>query len=299
MSHNHSHKSNNINERNLIITMLLNFLITILELIGGLISGSLSLISDALHNLSDGIAIIITFIAIKLSKKPRTDKRTFGFKRAEVIAAVINAASLIIISIFLIKEAIVRFTEPTIIEGNLMIVVASLGFLANTLGTYLLSHDKKENINIKAAYLHLLSDAISSLGVILGAVFIIYFKIYWIDPVLTILISLYILKESYHILKQAVEVIMMFTPKEIDINNLTQVIENLDGVINIHHIHLWKLNDKDTHFEAHVVVKDIKVSETTIIQKTIEQYLHDKYEINHTTLQFECEQCPVTNPNYI
>ncbi len=293
--HHHHHSHNIVNEKNLIITMLLNFLITVVELIGGILSGSLSLISDALHNFSDGIAVIITFIAIRLSNKPKTFKHTFGFKRAEIIAAVINAATLIIISIYLIKEAIIRFYEPNFIEGTLMIIVASIGFIANSIGTFLLNKGKKDNINIKAAYLHLLSDAISSLGVIIGAIFIIYFEIYWIDPLLTIIISVYILRESYIIVKQAVEVIMMFTPKEIDIEELTKVIETFKGVKNIHHIHLWKLNDSDTHFEAHVETEDIKVSETVIIQQTIEKYLHDKYEINHSTLQFECGRCDFNN----
>lgn len=297
--HHHHHTHNIVNEKNLIITMLLNFLITVVELIGGILSGSLSLISDALHNFSDGIAVIITFIAIRLSNKPKTFKHTFGFKRAEIIAAVINAATLIIISIYLIKEAIIRFYEPNFIEGTLMIIVASIGFIANSIGTFLLNKGKKDNINIKAAYLHLLSDAISSLGVIIGAIFIIYFEIYWIDPLLTIIISVYILRESYIIVKQAVEVIMMFTPKEIDIEELTKVIETFKGVKNIHHIHLWKLNDTDTHFEAHVETEDIKVSETIIIQQTIEKYLHDKYEINHSTLQFECGRCDFNNDNKI
>lgn len=300
MSHNHNHShSKNLNEKNLIITMLLNFLITIVEITGGIISGSLSLISDALHNFSDGIAVIITFVAIRLSTKPRTLKHTFGFKRAEIIAAVINAATLIIISIFLIKEAIERFYTPIEIKGNLMIIVAAIGFIANTIGTLLLKTGKNENINIKAAYLHLLSDAVSSLGVIIGAIFIIYYKIYWIDPFLTVLISLYILKESYEIVKQAVEVLMMFAPKEIDIEELTKIIETFKGVKNIHHIHLWKLNDKDTHFEAHVEVDDIKVSETVIIQETIEKFLHEKYEINHSTLQFECGRCDNLNSKKI
>lgn len=294
-NHHHHHSHNIVNEKNLIITMFLNFLITVVELIGGILSGSLSLISDALHNFSDGIAVIITFIAIRLSNKPKTFKHTFGFKRAEIIAAVINAATLIIISIYLIKEAIIRFYEPNFIEGTLMIIVASIGFIANSIGTFLLNKGKKDNINIKAAYLHLLSDAISSLGVIIGAIFIIYFEIYWIDPLLTIIISVYILRESYIIVKQAVEVIMMFTPKEIDIEELTKVIETFKGVKNIHHIHLWKLNDSDTHFEAHVETEDIKVSETVIIQQTIEKYLHDKYEINHSTLQFECGRCDFNN----
>lgn len=296
MSHNHSHNSGNeTSEKNLFITMALNFLITIAEVIGGFISGSLSLISDALHNLSDGIAIIITYIAMRLSKKPKTFKYTFGLKRAEIIAAIINASTLIIISFFLIKEAVERFYNPSPITGSLMLIIAALGLIANIAGTLLLKKGSENNLNIRAAYFHLLSDAVSSLAVIIGAVFIIFYKIYWIDPLLTILISVYILKETYEIVKEALEVIMMSSPDGIDLNELKIQIEAIEGIKNVHHFHLWKLNDNDTHFEAHIEVGDISVKETTEIQKQIENKLHDKYEINHTTLQFECEKCIVKN----
>ena len=292
MSHNHSHTTNQeTSEKSLFVTMALNFVITIAEVIGGFLSGSLSLISDALHNFSDGIALIITYVAIRLSKKPRTFKYTFGMKRAEILAAIINASTLIIISFFLIREAIGRFTHPSPITGNLMLIVASLGLVANVIGTLLLKKGSEDNINIRAAYFHLLSDAVSSLAVIIGAVFIIFYKIYWIDPILTIMISLYILKETYEIVKEALEVLMMSSPEGIDISELQKAIEAITQVKNIHHVHLWKLNDNDTHFEAHIEVGNISVCETTEIQKEIEQKLHDKYEINHTTLQFECNKC--------
>lgn len=278
-------------EKNLFITMALNFFITIAEAIGGFISGSLSLISDALHNFSDGIAIIITYIAIRLSKKPRTLKYTFGLKRAEILAAIINASTLIIISFFLIKEAIGRFYNPSPITGSLMLIVASLGLIANIIGTLLLKRGSEANINIRAAYFHLLSDAVSSLAVIIGAVFIIIFKIYWIDPLLTILISVYILKEAYEIVKESIDVIMMSSPDGIDLDELKHLVEEIPFVKNIHHVHLWKLNDNDTHFEAHIEVENISVSQTSEIQRKIEQSLHDKYEINHTTMQFECDKC--------
>ena len=292
MSHNHSHNNGNeTSEKNLFITMALNFFITIAEVIGGFISGSLSLLSDALHNFSDGISIIITYIAMRLSKKPKTFKYTFGLKRAEIIAAIINASTLIIISFFLIKEAIERFNNPSPITGSLMLIVASLGLVANVIGTLLLKKGSEGNLNIRAAYFHLLSDAVSSLAVIIGAVFIIFYKIYWIDPLLTILISLYILKETYRIVKESLDIVMMSSPEGIDLNELKILIESLTGVKNVHHVHLWKLNDNDTHFEAHIEVEDMAVSKTTEIQKQIEQNLHDKYEINHTTLQFECNKC--------
>lgn len=291
MGHNHSHSTEETSEKNLFITMGLNFIITIAEVIGGFISGSLSLISDALHNFSDGIAIIITYIAMRLSKKPKTFKYTFGLKRAEIIAAIINASTLIIISFFLIKEAVFRFYNPTAITGNLMLIVATLGLIANVAGTLLLKKGSKDNLNIRAAYFHLLSDAVSSVAVIVGALFIIFFKIYLIDPLLTILISFYILKETYEIVKEALDVIMMSSPEGIELNELKHLVEEIPGIKNIHHSHLWKMNDNDTHFEAHIDVDNISVRATTEIQKQIENKLYSKYEINHTTLQFECDKC--------
>ena len=290
MSHLHDH-TEGTSEKNLFITMLLNFLITVVEIVGGIVSGSLSLISDAIHNFSDGIAILVSYAAIRLSKRPRTLKYTFGLKRAEILAAIINASTLIIISFFLIKEAIERFSNPTPIAGNLMLIVAVVGLIANVVGTLLLKKGSQGNINIRAAYFHLLSDAVSSLAVILGAVFIMMFNITWIDPALTIMISLWILKQTYEIVKESVNVIMMSTPPDIDINEVQRAIEAVPGVKNIHHVHLWKMNDSDIHFEAHIDVDDVPVSRTAQIRGAIEQCLHDTYDINHTTLQFECDSC--------
>lgn len=292
MSHHHTHThSPETSETALFVTMALNFGITIAEVIGGFMSGSLSLLSDAMHNFSDGIAIITTFIAIRLSRRPRSVKYTFGLKRAEILAAVINASTLIIISFFLIKESIARFSQPTPIAGTVMLGVASLGLIANAIGTLLLKRGAEDNINIRAAYMHLLSDAVSSVGVIIGALCVIAFQIYWIDPVLTILISLYILRETYVIVKESVDVIMMSSPSGMDLQGLKTFVEELSGVRNIHHVHVWKLNDNDIHFEAHIEVNNVFLGETSSIRKEIEQGLHDKYGINHTTLQFECDTC--------
>ncbi len=291
MSHHHDHSSEFTSEKNLFLTMALNFLITLTEIIGGLVSGSLALMSDALHNFSDGIAMIISFIALRLSKRPNTARFTFGMKRAEVIAAVINASTLIIISFFLIKEAVGRFYHPAQVAGNLMLIVASGGLAANIIGTVLLKKGSRSNLNIRAAYFHLLSDVISSIAVIVGAVFIIFFQITWIDPVLTLLISVYILKETLVIVKESVEIIMMSSPEGIELDDIRKFVESINGVENIHHIHIWRLNDQDVHLEAHIEVKDMPVSETSGIQKQIEQQLHDRYAITHTTLQFECDRC--------
>lgn len=287
-----------INENNyetsnkrLIITIILNFLVTIVQIIGGIISGSLALISDAMHNFSDGVAVIITYIAIHLSRRPKTIKYTFGLKRAEIIAAILNSSTLIIISFFLIKEAIERLKSPEPISGNLMLIVAIFGLIANIVGTILLKKGSKTNLNIRAAYFHLLSDVFSSIAVIVGAIFIIFYKIYWLDPILTILISLYILKETYKIVKESIDILMMSNPEEIDLHEIKEIVEKIPGVHNIHHMHLWKLNDVEKHFEAHVEIEDMFVSKTINIQNSIESELKNRYSINHITLQFECDRC--------
>lgn len=292
MSHNHSHnKSSETSEKNLILTIFLNFFITVVQIAGGIVSGSLSLISDAMHNFSDAIAIIVTYIALKLSKRPKTAKYTFGLKRAEIIAAVLNASTLIIISFFLIREAFERLSQPNEISGGIMLAVAVFGLIPNVIGALLLKKGSEKNINIRAAYFHLLSDAVSSVAIIIGAIFIILYKIYWIDPILTILIALYIHYQAYQILKESIDILMMSNSEEIDLNEIKLITENIPGVINIHHIHLWKLNDNETHFEAHIEVEDMAVSKTADIQKLIEHELSERYSINHTTLQFECDRC--------
>jgi cobalt-zinc-cadmium efflux system protein len=298
MSHNHTHinghhqhNAEDISTTRLFITMSLNFIITIAELIGGILSGSLALISDALHNFSDGIAIIISYIAIRLNKKPVNKNFTFGFKRADIIAAVFNASVLIGISLYLFIESYNRFVSPEPIEGGLMIIVASIGLLANVIGTLLLQKGAKGSMNIRAAYLHLMSDAVSSVAVIIGGLFIYFYNVYWIDPVLTVLISLYIIKASYSIVKEATKVLMMAAPENLSINEIEKGILELDEIQNIHHVHLWRVNDKEIHFEAHINVEDMMVSNTEMVSEKIEKLLRNNFNISHVTLQFECNKC--------
>jgi len=291
MSHSHNHHSNETGGIRLLITIILNFIITVAEIIGGIISGSLSLISDALHNFSDGIAVIISYIAIRLNRKPKDTQYTFGYKRAEILAAIFNASVLVGISLYLFFEAYNRFTHPQEIKGGLMIIVASVGLAANIAGTLLLKPGSKENINIRSAYLHLLSDAVSSLGVIIGGLFIYFYKVYWIDPILTVLISLYIIRESWLIIKEAITVLMMAAPPDISIKEIEKAIINLEGVSNIHHIHFWRINERDIHFEAHIEVNDVLVSQTENKITEIENLLSNKFDINHVTVQFESGRC--------
>jgi len=275
----------------LLITMTLNFIITIAEIIGGIFSGSLSLIADALHNFSDGVAVIITYLALKLKSRKNSYRHTFGLKRAEILAAVLNSSVLVIISLYLFYEAVQRFLEPRQVAGGLMIMVATIGLVANIIGTLLLRRDSKTSMNIKSAYLHLFSDAVSSVGVIIGGIAIHFWKIYWIDPLLTIAIGVYIIKESYQILIQAVHILMEGAPSDISLQDIQRSFATIPEVDDIHHVHIWSVGENDVHMEAHLNIKDMRISESSELRQKLEQILKDTFEINHVTLQFECGEC--------
>ena len=282
--------------KRLLGAVVLNFAITIAEVIGGLASGSLALLSDALHNFSDGIALIISYIAMLLSGRESTLKKTFGFKRAEILAALFNASVLIIVIFFLFREAWHRLMNPIEINAGLMIIVASIGLVANLAAVVLLKRESKQSINVRSAYLHLLADTISSVGVIAGGVLIVLTGISWIDPLLTVLIGCYVLKESYGILKQTANILMQSTPEHIDIRKLKCAIEALPEVNNLHHVHVWQINEREVNFEGHIdVCADLKLSEVAAIQRRIEQLLEAEFDIQHVTLQVEYGVCTDKN----
>lgn len=298
MGHHH-HKQQNSVETNLLITTALNVLITIAEIIGGILSNSLALFSDALHNLSDAVAVFIAYLASRISKRNSTPEKTFGYKRVEILAALFNAVVLMVICVYLIYEAYHRFFNPEPIKGAIMFGVASVGLLANLFAVFLLHRDAGKNLNVKAAYLHLLGDTFSSVLVLVSGILIYFFRVYWVDPVITALISLYIIKETFSILKEAVNILMQFTPKNIDIKQIKHKIEAFPEIDNIHHVHIWSLNDSQVHFECHIDVKqNFRISETEVLRNNVKDILVKEFGISHTTIQFEfncCDPKPLVN----
>ncbi len=289
MGHHHGHHHPTITGKNLLISIILNVVITIAQLIGGFISGSLALISDAVHNFSDVISLIISYAANLLAtKKKRTKTTTFGYKRAEIIAAFINATTLIIVGLFLGYEAIVRFNSPTEIQSNLVIWLALLGILANGFSVLLLKKDADHNLNMKSAYLHLLVDMLTSVAVFIGGLLMKYYQIYWIDALLTLIISIYLIYMSWAILLKSIRILMLFAPEHIKIDDVANEVLKVKGIKNIHHVHIWQLNDEGSHLEAHIeFTEDIKLSEFDIICEQIEQNLLEKFDINHCNFQPE------------
>jgi len=282
------HHHHAVNENNLLAATFLNLVITVVEIAGGLLSGSLALLSDALHNLSDTFATFIAYLATIIGKREANQKKTFGYKRLEILAALTNAVILIVISIFLMKEAWHRWQNPAPINSMIMLIVGMIGLLANLYAVLILRKDAAKSINVKAAYIHLIGDSLSSVVVILGAVMIQIFKIDWIDPIITVLISIYIIRSGFVILKESVNILMQSAPDHLDLSQIKRRVEQEPEVLNIHHIHAWMLTDQEVHLEAHVELQsDLKLSQVNQIQKEIERSLSLEFKISHITLQFE------------
>ena len=293
--HDHGHHNHAIDKDlptyKLWISILLNLVITLAQFIGGLVSNSLALLSDAAHNLNDTLSLGIALYARKIGQKKADSANTFGYKRAEIIGAFINLITLIIIALVLIKEGIERFMDPVSIDGSIMLWVAVIGLLGNVVTAILLHSQRKENLNMKSAYLHILSDAFSSVGVILGGWLILYYQWYWVDSVLTIAIGIYILFHSYHMLRESIDILMEATPGHISLPELENGLKKIDLVEDIHHLHIWNLNESQTLLECHVRIDESNMHCIERIKKAIKDFLSASYNIHHSTLEFEWLPC--------
>lgn len=291
-----AHIHHSPNKKNLLISVLLNAGITLAEFVGGIFSNSLSLISDAVHNLSDTLAILISYFAMLIGKKRSTEKNTFGYKRIEILAALFNAVVLIVISIYLFYEAYKRFLHPEPIESKTMFIVATIGLLGNLISVLLLHKDSTHSINVKAAYLHLIGDTLSSVGVIIGSILIYFWNINWVDPLLTIIIGIIILKSTWSILKETIEILMQASPAGLDLKEIKKTLEQHPKIKDIHHIHSWRLSDNIIHFQCHADVnQNLPINEIDKIRTDLENILHQKYRIDHITIQMELDSCSDKN----
>lgn len=289
MPHNHTHHE--VKGKNLLFSIVLNIVITIAQIVGGILSGSLALISDALHNFSDVLSLVFSYIATVLSKKKASLNQTFGYKRAEIIAAFVNAISLIIVAIYLIFEASQRFMNPEPIKSNLVIWLSLLGIFANGFSALLLKKDAENNLNMKSAYIHLFTDMLASVAVLIGGILMKYYQIYWIDSVLTFAIAIYLIYIGYDLLIESTRILMLFTPSNIDIKEIVREVHKISGVNKLHHIHVWYLNDHELHLEAHLdCTEDLKMSDFNLLLDEIEVVLLEKFDINHINIQPEYQK---------
>ena len=265
---------------------ILNIVITIAEFVGGFLAGSLSLISDGFHNLGDSLSIVFSYIASRISRRRQNARNTFGYKRAEIITAFLNSIVLGIICTVLMIEAIKRISNPQPINGDLMLIIAIIGLVANLLSAFLLNAGSKSNLNMRATYLHIMSDALSSIAIIIGGILIDLFNWTLVDPIVTILVALYIIWEAIPIVRQTFRILMQGAPT-IDYEAIKRDLLQIDGVFSVHHVHAWSIDENNIIFSAHVNMHDMKISQAQPIYLEITKILKNKYHICHVTIQAE------------
>jgi cobalt-zinc-cadmium efflux system protein len=285
--HSHSHGA-----RRLGWTILLNVGITAAEVAGGVVSGSLALLSDAGHNFSDVIALILAYFGAWGSTLPPTKRSTYGFKRLEVVTAFINALTLVAIALFITYEALNRYAHPVPIHAPVMLIVAVIGLLGNLLSVWLLAHDRNRTINTRAAYLHMLYDAVSSVAVIIGGLVILFSGWYLLDLILSVVIAMMILWSGLDVLKEAGGIFMEAAPRGVDIDEVSQSILGIPGVADVHHLHIWSISSNQIALSCHITLTDSKTRDFPAVIRAVHDMLKDKHGIDHATIQPEGEVCP-------
>jgi cobalt-zinc-cadmium efflux system protein len=299
-SHNHEHTHGHENlrvtaggRRDLLIALSITILMMIAEVVGGLLSNSLALLSDAGHMFTDNIALLLAFFAMKFATRPATGKKTFGFYRLEILAALLNGIVLVLISLFIMYQAYMRMVHPQPVEGRLMLLVAIISLVANVVGAFLLFKHSHASLNIRGAYLHIIGDALSSIGVVIGGIIIIYADWYLIDPILSIIISMIIIYGSWALVKESVNILLESVPSHIDIDTVTAEISQVEGVREAYHIHIWAITSGVYSMSAHVLIDDQLISGCRNIVDEIRELLSKKFNILHSTIQLECDRCEI------
>ena len=287
-SHNHTHRGEERSK--LILACSLTGTMFIVEGIAGFLTNSLALLSDAGHMLTHMIALLISLGAILFASRPPTARKTYGFYRLEILAALFNGATLFLITLWIFFHAYKRIINPEPIASGHMFIVAIVGLLVNLACAYILktSHG---SLNIKSAFMHMMADTFSSLVVVFGAIIMHYTQWYMLDPALSILICIVILVWSYQLITESVDILLEATPKDVDLENVVKSINELDEIEGVHDVHIWTITSGMYAMSAHIYIKDLMVSETHRIMAKINALVNEKFSIGHTVIQFESNIC--------
>lgn len=296
MSHNHHHNDQPPSLANLILAILINGGIVVFEMIFGLLISSMALISDAVHNLSDIAAMSFTYWAEKMSRRPATEHKTYGWRKMEFIAAFINSIVLSVVIAFVFWESVQRLFSPAQVSGTTMLWVAVVAFVGNSAATLLLQKISARNFNIKSAWLHSLQDALFSLGVMVGALLIMHFDLYFIDPLISMVICIFIAREIYKIIRHTVNALLDSVPADVDFNAVKRDLLSVSGVAEVNDLHIWQTGTGQKLLSAHLVSDDEAPDHEQII-RAVQKILHEDHGIDHTTIQLlpssarEMEHC--------
>jgi len=288
--HHHHHMDPNAGDVRVFWAVVVNLGLTVVQIIGGILSGSLAMIADAIHNLSDAMSLIIAFYARKISRRPADSAMTFGYGRAEVVAALVNYTTLIVIGLYLIYEAVMRFIEPSGVDGWLVVIIAGVALVVDVVTALLTYSLSKESVNIRAAFLHNVSDALGSIAVIFAGTLIILYDWQIIDPLVTLMIAGYILWMSFAEIGGVIRILMLGTPPELNAGEVLKAIEAIDGVAGAHHLHLWQMQEHEAALDAHLVIDAGRWGDADAIKQTVKDALKQSFGLAHTTLEMECSK---------
>jgi cobalt-zinc-cadmium efflux system protein len=273
------------------ISLFISLVILVAEIAGGLLSNSLALLSDAGHVFADIVALGLSWYGVRQSLRPADSRMTFGYHRIGVIVAIVNASAIFIIAAIILYEAYLRFQQSPEVRGMLMTVVAVVGLAANVFVTLWLRREQKTNINIRSVFWHTMGDTLASVGVIAGGILIMFTGVLWIDPLVSVLISLVILYAAWSIFREGFRVILEATPRDVDVMAMIQTLKQIPGVKDVHDVHVWSITPELRAMNGHVLIEDIPTSQAEDIRTQIEQVIREQYRIGHTTIQMECQQC--------
>jgi cobalt-zinc-cadmium efflux system protein len=294
--HSHSHARNLRISRKLTIATAANLMVVVGEIVVGLYAGSLALIGDALHNLADVTALLIALTAVRLERRPPTVSKSFGYQRAGVLAAFINAGLLVAFALFIFTEAFERMREPQDVHTGLMLIAATIALIVNTATALSILTDSRDDVNVRGAFVHMLGDAGSSAGIIVAALLIRATGSSIWDAGVSVLIGMLILWSSYGVLRESVNLLLEGTPSGIDPAAVTQSLSEIEGIHGVHHLHIWALAPSNPALSCHLMVGDVPVSSTTPILEQVNVMLEREYRIVHTTIQFEFTECDTDDP---
>nr|WP_309101155.1 cation diffusion facilitator family transporter [Fredinandcohnia onubensis] len=288
--HHHHHHFDEVREGNkkgLLIALIITTGIMLLEFFGGLITNSLALLSDSGHMLSDASSLALSLVAFWFATRPASPKKTYGFYRFEILAALFNAVTLFVIAGFIVYEAFHRFFEPPTVASGTMMIIAGIGLLANILSAWSLisKGDVKNNVNLRSAYLHVLGDALGSVGAIIAGLLMLMFEWYIADPIISVVVAILILKSAWGVLTHSIHILMEGTPITIDQKEVKATLEEIEGVIDVHDLHIWTITSGIDSLTCHILIKDDHDSQE-ILQQSIDK-IRDKFKIEHTTIQIE------------
>lgn len=287
MSHDHTHIDPSSRDKRVALAIWANATLTLAQIAGGIFAGSLALIADALHNFSDMASLVIAYAARKIARRPADARMTFGYGRIEIVAALINYTSLIIIGLYLVYEGGMRIIAPPDIKGWWVVWLGCVALVVDTLTALLTYSMQKDSINIRALFLHNLSDALASVAVVIAGVLILLYDMRWVDPAITIGIAGYILYLGLTEIGGTIRTLMLASPTDIDTDAVIQTLLDIEGVIDLHHVHFWQMGEHDSSLEAHVVVEDSLWDQLENTKYRIKRVLEQEFDINHSTLEFE------------